>query len=80
VIGEIPLFPGTEMAGPSASEPIRTRCRHGRGSQGVGEEKRSRRPRPRPPAPRDLGSVPRRASTVTTHSSCRRERHVWSHS
>jgi len=37
---------------------------------GVGEEKRSRRPRPRPPAPRDLGSVPRRASSVTAHSSC----------
>ena len=80
VIGEIPLFPGTEMAAPARQRPIQTRCRIGSRSQGVGEEKRSRRPRPRPPAPRDLGSVPRCASSVTAHSSCRRERHLKSHS
>jgi hypothetical protein len=75
-----PAVPRRRDGRPSASAPIQTRCRLGSASQGVGEGKRSRRLRPRPPAPRDLGTVPPRASTVIAHSSCRRERHVWSHS
>ena len=73
VIGEIPLFPGTEMAVPAMAAPPPARpskpaAVSAAQSQDVGEGKRSRRLRPRPPSPRDLGSVPRRASGVTVQA------------
>ncbi|HET9973533.1 MAG TPA: helicase-related protein [Streptosporangiaceae bacterium] len=37
VIGQIPLFHGTEMAAPAPASPSGTRCRHGSASQGMGE-------------------------------------------